>query len=288
MLRAHDRWGGFSSFLSAPEFVVAESVGLDPVGQVVGIAAGFVRPGYVRWADRWGRAVVPGASGGSAPPGSGLESARWQRHPQIVLGWNALRRRALARLTDQAERLGCQAVIGIQAHRDTKPAEGEGADAVIRFTGTAVRIDQWRRRKAPPVLVLGTMTEVAVMLRYGIEPLGIVGGVGRIELRPSETTMRATRRTGYSAPNAELEDVTHSIYEARRGAMVAVHAEAAKLHATGVLAVTLEVDQHGTTTRSLPGVGFTAHALGVAVRRTAPPTRRLARPVLDLGARPDG
>jgi hypothetical protein len=139
-------------------------VGLDPVGQVVGIAAGFVRPGYVRWADRWGRAVVPGASGGS---------------------------------------------------RATKPAEGEGADAVIRFTGTAVRIDQWRRRKAPLVLVLGTVTEVAVMLRCGIEPLGIVGGVGRIELRPSETTMRAPRRTGYSAPNAELEDVTHSIYMVR-------------------------------------------------------------------------
>jgi hypothetical protein len=93
-------WGGFSSFLSAPEFVVAESVGIDPVGQVVGIAAGFVRPGYVRWADRWGRAVALETGRGLAQSASRLEGARWQRHPQIVLGWDALRRRALARLTD--------------------------------------------------------------------------------------------------------------------------------------------------------------------------------------------
>jgi uncharacterized protein YbjQ (UPF0145 family) len=283
------RWGGFSSFGSPAAFVVGESVSIRPVGQVLGIATGIVQPGYLRRADQWNRPVQPRIKQRSNAVLPGVLGARWQAHPGIVEGWNWIRRRALARLADQATRLGSQAVVGLEARRHVhEPAVGHELEIVIEFTGTAVRVEGWAQRRTGPVMIPASVAEVAVMFQQGIEPLGIVCGVGRIELRPAGRTVSASQRSGARAPNAELEDVTHSIDEARRAATAALQIEAAGLSATGVLGTRVEFDQAGQITAALPGVGFTAHAVGLAIRRLRPPGPLGVSPTVDAGARAGG
>jgi uncharacterized protein YbjQ (UPF0145 family) len=118
---------------------------VHPIAQVVGLAAGELNPGYVRVADRWNRSVEPASARHFGGEASALSDARWQEHPQIVRGWDALRRLALGRLLKQAAQLGCHAVVGIEPRRGLDPREGGWADAVLQFTGTAVRVDGWTR-----------------------------------------------------------------------------------------------------------------------------------------------
>jgi uncharacterized protein YbjQ (UPF0145 family) len=289
-LRELARWNGFSSFFTPPGFVVGESAGVHPVAQVVGLAAGELRPGYVPVSDRWKLRVEPASRRDSEGAVVAFGGARWQEHPQIVRGWNELRRLALGRLVKQAAQLDCQVVVGIEPRRDFD-LRGEGGlgDAVLQFTGTAVRVDGWHGPASKPVLTLAGVVEVASMLSRGIEPVGIAGGVGRIECRPGEITVRASRRRGFRTPSIELEDLTQSVYEARRSAMKALRSEAAKLDATGVVDVRLELEREGAATQLFGSVVFTAHALGSVVRRigSSTPKGSSARPVVGLARRSD-
>jgi uncharacterized protein YbjQ (UPF0145 family) len=290
-LKELTRWGGFSSFFTPPGFAAGESAGVHPVAQVVGLAAGELKPGYVRVSERWKRSVEPATARHFGGDVSALSDARWQEHPQIVRGWDTLRRLALGRLIKQAAQLGCQAVVGIEPRRDLDPrGEGGWADAVLQFTGTAVRVDGWEVRKTGPVLTLASVVEVASMLARGIEPVGIVGGVGRIEMRPGDRTIRASRRMGYRMSSVELVDLTYAVYEVRRAAMKGVYVEADKLDAAGVVDVNLELERDGPSNQRFGSVVVTAHALGSAVRRTGKGTRTAlsARPVFGLANRSNG
>jgi hypothetical protein len=145
-------------------------------------------------------------------------------------------------------------------------------------------------RRTPPVLTLASVVEVASMLTRGLEPAGIVGGVGRLEMRPGDTTIRASRPTGYRMPNVELVDLTYAVYEVRRAALKGVYAEAGKLGATGVVDLKLDLEREGAANQRFASVVVTAHALGSAVRRTgkgigAAPS---ARAVVGLAGRADG
>ncbi len=69
--------------------------------------------------------------------------------------WTSLRSRALGRLTKQATILGAEALIGVQAARRYEPFGEEGwAEGVVHFTGTAVKVNSWQKRRNPPVLTL--------------------------------------------------------------------------------------------------------------------------------------
>src|SRR3954454_6326116 len=75
-------WGGFSSFMTAAEVAVAADADIEPIGQVVGLAAGSIRHGYVR----------------TTRPGQGRRRvgvARWRERTGPVATWTGLRQRAL-------------------------------------------------------------------------------------------------------------------------------------------------------------------------------------------------
>jgi uncharacterized protein YbjQ (UPF0145 family) len=279
-LRELTRWGGFSSFLDAPEFSVGEAVGIHPVCQVIGLASGEATSGYVRVADRWKRSLK---SPGVSQDDRGLEGARWQEHPQVVRGLDALRKRALGRLVKQATQLGCQAVIGIEPRRVIEPGEEGAVEAVFEFKGTAVRLDGWEKRK-DPVLTLAGVSELSLMLATGVEPVGVVGGVGRIELRPGDATVQASRRNNF-APNAELSDLTQSVYEARHAALKTLQAETVSVRATGVLGLELELEHHGHSLQRFETNVFTAFALASAVRRVNDRGGLAVEPVVRVGGR---
>src|SRR3954447_10187380 len=95
-------WGGFSSFMGPAALAVSADAGIEPIGQVVGLAVGPIRPGYIR----------------TTRPGQGrrrVGAARWREHTGPVTAWTGLRQRALGRLAQQASTLGANAVIGVVA-----------------------------------------------------------------------------------------------------------------------------------------------------------------------------
>ena len=266
-------WGGSSSFFSAGELLLAESSGVRPLGQVVGLSAGQIWSGY-----------LPPAAGGPIPTSEPSEAAspgRWREHPRIAEGWATLRRRALMRLTEQADILAAHAIVGIRATRRSESSGGESVEAVVEFSGTAVRVDAWGKRRGTAVLTLVSTRELALLLQAGVEPVGIAGGFARLEVLPSDETITLSRMRGSLAPNRELEDLTRSMYEARRLALRRLAADGGRLKATGLIGIDLEVERAGDSRHRLPGVVFTVHMLASAIRR--PASRRLAvQPVVGV------
>jgi uncharacterized protein YbjQ (UPF0145 family) len=137
----------------------------------------------------------------------------------------------------------------------------------MRFTGTAVRIRALRRTGAP-MLTLASAQELWAMLRAGMEPAGIAGGFANIETRPSKATVVASVARRRTTPNVELEDLTRSVYEARRLAMDRLVAEARELKADGLLGVDLQMEGAEADTARIPALALSVHVFASAVRRT--------------------
>src|SRR4051794_31777981 len=141
-------WGGFSSFMGPAALAVSADAGIEPVGQVVGLAAGPIRPGYIR----------------TTRPGQGRRRvgvARWREHTGPVTAWTGLRQRALGRLTKQASTLGANAVIGVAVERVAgahEVPEDAGMVGQMLFSGTAVHVRSWKRDR-PPALTLASPQE---------------------------------------------------------------------------------------------------------------------------------
>jgi uncharacterized protein YbjQ (UPF0145 family) len=238
-------WGGFSSFMTPAALAVAADAGIEPVGQVVGLSVGRIQQGYIR----------------TTRPGQGrlrVGVARWRERTGPLTTWTGLRQRALARLTQQARIVGAAAVVGIVAERELEEVD-ELPAAQVRFSGTAVRVRGWARR-TEPVLTLASPQELWAMLRAGLEPVGIAGAFASVETLPSRATMSRRRTT----PNVELEDLTESVYEARRLAMERLRADARAIKADGVVGVDLDLEEahHGRLRMTM-----TVHVLASAVRR---------------------
>lgn len=252
-------WGGFSSFLSPSALAVAAAAEIEPIGQVVGLSAGAVLPGYLR-------TTRPGQ--GPARPGV----ARRREHTGLAKSWSTLRTRALARLSAQAATLGANAVVGVVADRRLEEAEAadEGMSAGhMSFTGTAVRIRS-RKPNAKPVLTLASPPELWSMLAAGYEPAGIAGAFASVQTLPSTATVVASFGRRRGTPNVELEDLTRSMYEVRRLAIERVISDARALGADGLLGIDLALGEAAGGRWRLPVQTVTVHVLASAVRRVKP------------------
>jgi uncharacterized protein YbjQ (UPF0145 family) len=260
------RRGVFTSFMAPRALGVAADCGVTPIGQVVGLSMGEAREGSLPSPTRGGQRR------------SLLGLPRWGESKARVEAWDAVRRRGLERLSAQAELLQANAVVEISARRE----ETHGMGMV--FTGTAVRVADWRRPKdAQPVLTLASAPDLWQLLRAGIEPVGIAGAFACVETAASKSTRRATLAR---APNVELRDLTTAVYEARRLAMERLVNDARRLRADGLLDVDL-AHLHRSEGR-VPGLQTTVHLLGTAIRRVKARGHGPGqpRPVVDLhGAR---
>jgi len=247
-------WGGFTSFLTAKDLAVGIECGVRPIGQVIGLSAGRMLLG-----------VIKTTHAGQGRRRAGV--ARWLERSGPVQSWTEVRRRALARLADQAERLDANAVIGIRAAREETGAEGQRR-VVMQFTGTAVQVDRLKRGAGQgPVLTMASTQELWLMLEAGMEPVGIAGAFACVDTYASLPT-RASGRWWWRVPNVELQDLTKSVYEVRRLALERLRSDARALHATGLLDIDLVHEQRNSG--DLPGLEITAHVLASAVRVTSP------------------
>jgi uncharacterized protein YbjQ (UPF0145 family) len=256
--------GMTSSFLSVAEAAVAASGGLEPVGQLVGASSCRLAEGVIR------RTRGPQ---GRLPPGSSV----WHERDGPIRSWDQARRRALARLSEQARMLGADAVLGVRPELRLRAFVVE-----VILTGTAVRDRAaGRPTTTEPVLGMVSTVEYGLLRQAGVDVVGIVGSCSSVEVQPSMTTRQTigSRLTG-GGVNGELDDLTEGVYEARRLAIDRLRADAKRLKATGVIGADLAgslTEHHGFD----PHLGVTVQLLGTAVRGGV--RRALSpQPVLDM------
>jgi uncharacterized protein YbjQ (UPF0145 family) len=162
-------------------------------------------------------------------------------------------RAAFDRLEEQAQRVGASGVIGIrQTHREIDPDIWE-----YTVQGTAVG-------GCPPALsgrpFTCTLTgqEYFALTAAGYRPVGVAFGAC---VYYQKFHQRVQQKISADRQNVERTDFTRGIYTARRNALSALEAEAARLNAEGVLGIQM------TTKRILNRQGQTS--LGMRIELMA-------------------
>lgn len=277
----------FTSDLSVNEFALLHRRGVVPITQVMG--SSIFHPGwqnlpYNTWYGYRGNRVGWGGSGG----GRGFT----QELTSISAAYNHARQRALARLHQEAELAGADAVVGVRLNTGGHDFAGEGT---VEFTavGTAVRLPAPLR--APRVVITDLSGQDYVMLAQdGLRPAGVVGvsTVMYIASSPRQSWVLSSGNSIFSVAgraNQELTDFTEGFYEAREVAIGHLNTQAAKLGARGVVGVSVEQhlrerefeDSNDNTHHDLV---VYLHLLGTAITDGhAPLPRPELTPVMPLG-----
>ena len=260
----------FSSDLSVAEAFVVREAGFTPIAQVMGSC--FYQVGWQSMP--WGQ--LGWTSSLSTGETSELETQ--------TAAWNDARRLAVSRLRDEAVAAGADAVVGMRLRRGGY----DWAAGLVEFVaiGTAVRSERYELEGAPVLSHLSGQ-DFAKLVRHGFWPVGLVAGSTVVYVVAGYGQQARSSGLFSGRQNQELPDYTGGIYDARALAMERVTHEAHRLHAHGVVGVSIDRRQHardrdsgGMTYRDLI---IELHVLGTAiveVRHDAPPaTRYMALPL---------
>lgn len=209
----------FTSFLSVNELAVTGSIGIRPLGQVLGSSA-F----HVGWQPQ--------------PYFDSMElTVLSQAH-------NRVRHLALSRLQQEAEALGARAVIGVRLEEHSGI---EGTTLLeISASGTAVT---WPEAHPPisPFLCAVSGQELRALRQSGYWPVGLALGTCVYYQIGSRNTTWATGNTllsGTARANQELWDYTQGFSQARELALQRQAQDAASVRAEGVVGTTIHKTLH--------------------------------------------
>jgi uncharacterized protein YbjQ (UPF0145 family) len=240
--------GFFTSDLSVDEFALVHALGLRPISQVMGSSVY-----HVGWQRQ------PGSYGGWQPGGVSQELT------VVSDAWNTARRRAFARLEQEAKLVGASAVVGVHV---TKGQHDWAAGAIEYVAvGTAVRAEGEEPVESPALSDLSGQ-DTWKLWQAGYRPLGVVGASTVHYVVPGWSTQQVS---GYwsSWANQELRDFTRGVYDARETALGRMTDEARKIGAAGVVGVSIE---HNVEEREASGGGtrrtdllVTFHVIGTAI-----------------------
>jgi uncharacterized protein YbjQ (UPF0145 family) len=240
--------GLFSSDLSVNEFALVDSLGLRPLGLVMGSSIY-----HVGWQQR------PGSWGFQA-------NATSQELRVLSEAWNEVRRLAFGRLEQEARLLGADAVVGVRLTRGGH----DWAVGAVEYVavGTAVRIEGASPLERPALTDLSGQ-DYWKLWRAGYRPLGVAGASTVFYIVPGWSQRRAQSGFFSSWANQELRDFTQGVYDARELALARLTADAASHGAAGVVGVSIahsaeerEVDSGGSTRTDLI---VTMHVLGTTI-----------------------
>ncbi|HZT95780.1 MAG TPA: heavy metal-binding domain-containing protein [Chloroflexota bacterium] len=255
----------FSSDLSVSEFALVDNVGVDPITQVMGSA--FY---HVGWSGLFTNMMAS------------------QELATISQAHRNARGLALGRLREEAERVGADAVVGVRLKR----AAFEWASNMIEYTaiGTAVKVRGHRGAEVPALTDLSGQ-EFWKLLQAGYWPVGIAGGDCVFYQIASWATRSLNWFTGGFA-NQELQDYTAGLITARQLAAGDMADEGKRMHASGIVGVTIQQHQSEYEVEAYGGrrtdMIFTFHLLGTAIVRFAGEEQH-GRPVTmaaDLNSKP--
>ncbi len=210
----------FTSDLGVGDFALARLEGLRPLSQVMGSSIYKVGWQQMPWGGGW------------------LSQGLSQELRVLSEAWNEARRRALARLDEEARRAGADAVVGVHMRRGR---HDWAADAVeIVALGTAVKLPGADPSDAP-VLTDLSVEDFWKLRRAGVAPLGVVAATSVFYITASWRTQRLTSGWQRFQPNQEIGDFTQGVYDARESALRHLTNQAEALRAGGVVGV--EIDQ---------------------------------------------
>jgi uncharacterized protein YbjQ (UPF0145 family) len=199
--------GAWTSLLSVPAAASLESVGFDPVGEVMG---SIVQ--RIGWTGFRGCGLY-GTYGNWAPARTVTSSSsRFAAYGPYVDAITHGYRTAIDRLVTEAAAIGADGVVGI-ALRTT---DMEGSVREFTALGTAVRA----RSRTRPASVFTTHlpgTDVAKMLQAGWAPAALVFGIS-VAIRHDDFATQ--RQASWGAGNTEVDGytelVTHCRADSRR------------------------------------------------------------------------
>ena len=233
--RAHERLEDlagagaiFTSSLSVNEFALLPGLGPTPLAQVMGasvvrtgwqylpalapslvasVTLGYGRATTLRQ-DRWGNAFAETSR-------AQIRGYLWAtpvvcRLETISNAWNLARRRALARLTDEAVEVGADAVVGVTLERADHDLGRRTVEYLVN--GTAIR-SATPGERAEPVLTDLSVQDYSKLIRAGQEPVGLVATSVAVFASPSRDTRIERARTFRS--NQELTEVSRAFRLAR-------------------------------------------------------------------------
>jgi uncharacterized protein YbjQ (UPF0145 family) len=255
----------FTSGLSVNEFALLRSLGPEPLGQVMG--ASVMRLGW-----QYLPALAPGsrefyprrrgrATGWQPAPPPGQTSAFLMRyteasvqqlfaynwHVEVVCeldeltsGWNTVRQRALAHLSEEARAVGADAVVGVQLSRCNHNLGLRTIECVV--TGTAIRDSGRGRAGAEPLLTDLSVQDYWRLLRAGYEPLGLTASTAVVFASPPLKRRIARVRTFHR--NQELTELGAGFQLARTRVRRVLGEQVSALGAGAVVGVEMEHEVH--------------------------------------------
>src|SRR6266852_1337670 len=212
-----DPAGVFTSDLSVSEYVLLGEAGFEPLGFVVGSSMYHV----------------------------GLQVGRWSQNQELQILTQAMysaRELAMARMRAEADHLGADGIVGVLL-RMQMYAWGQD---VLEFvaTGTAVKaMGGTGAHRAPDGRAFTSdlsAQDFFRLLAAGAVPVAFVLGVCVYHIA-HQSVMQSLRQAGQ---NQEMVVFTQGIYEARELALGRMQAEAAQAGSSGIVGVTVEVNNH--------------------------------------------
>jgi uncharacterized protein YbjQ (UPF0145 family) len=247
LARLKEGAAAFASDLSVPEFALLHNLGITPLTLVMGSSIY-----QVGWQARYYNAPT--------------------EIDTLSRAYNESRRLALARLLEETQLAGADAVVGVRIEQGSHDWSAGSVEFIA--VGTAVRLPQALRTAQGPVLTDLDGQQFWRLCAAGIRPVGIAAHTSVHYVPATWQTARAIGGGmfggGASWYNQELVDFTQGVYDAREKAMAYVTAQAAALGADGIVGV--RVDEHATTRRVARGgiecddLIVTFHVMGTAVR----------------------
>jgi uncharacterized protein YbjQ (UPF0145 family) len=264
-LREHGGAGSFTSDLSVNGFALCRQLGLTPLSQVMG--SSIYQMGYQ---SSWGN--------------MGYGGSMLFELDTLSQALNEVRSRALVRLGEEARQVGADAVVGVQTRAGESQLDTGGLALEHMVVGTAVRREGARVKH--PVLTELSVSEYAMLVRGGFEPLGIVAwsavfftsyvfGGGMMAGGGGAFTM--------GVQSFELREFSQAIYSAREAVMQRITGQASALGASGVVGMNIghtvrpQTLGGGVGMREIRGLMVTFTAVGTAIRQgddhTIPPPK---------------
>ena len=256
----------FTSGLSVKEFALLDQLGPRPLAQVMG--ASVIRTGwqylpalppgekFTAWAGAQPGGLGRGQALGPTAHGSTLQNPftepslrqvrDYQLHTEVVCelrvlteAWNTARRRALARLREEALQVGADVVVGVHVRRSDHDLATGTIEYVV--SGTAIRLPHSSGSPRPALTDL-SVQDYWRLLKAGHEPVGLLATTAVVFASPPRATR--LRRTRTIAQNQELAEVSSAFRLARETARRALSGQVADVHGTGAVGVEFSHSVH--------------------------------------------
>ncbi|HEY1689211.1 MAG TPA: heavy metal-binding domain-containing protein [Solirubrobacteraceae bacterium] len=267
--------GAFTSDLSVADFALCHQLGLSPLSQVMGTC--IYQIGY-------------------QPLGAGMYGEIGELRT-LTQAWNQARDRAFARLAEEAQCVGANAVVGVEVKSSVGnwgETTGYGSIEYV-ITGTAVARDHAAAKHTAkhtasqaPVITELTVADYAKLLAAGIEPVGIVAWTSVFFVSLLNIQAERPMFGGSSFQNYEYQEVTQCFYGARERVTGQLGTQAQALGASGIVGVRIA---HTISTQRVGGgvgqperTGLIASfsALGTAVLDHGAEIPNAPQPTIDL------